>query len=80
MIFISRLTRDRDDIRVFGLAIGMRHVPGRDDATPADIKRRSWRKTSPHYIRVHHAQFVAGTMENGVSLYKLMDSLRIRFL
>ncbi|MFZ0245585.1 phospholipase D family protein [Candidatus Binatus sp.] len=75
IMFISRLTRDRDDIRVFGLAIGMRHVPGRDDATPADIKRRSWRKTWPHYIRVHHAQFVAGTMENGVSLYKLMDSL-----
>ena len=75
IMFISRLTRDPDDIRVFGLAIGMRHLPGRDDATPADIKRRSWRKKWPRYIRVHHAQFVAGTMEDGVSLYKMMYSL-----
>ena len=39
MIFIARLTNDPNDIRVFGRAIGTRHVPGRDDATPADIAR-----------------------------------------
>ena len=33
LIFIGRLTRGPNDIRVFGRAIGMRHVPGRDDAT-----------------------------------------------
>ena len=39
VIFIARLTDDPNDIRVFGRAIGTRHVPGRDDATPADIAR-----------------------------------------
>ena len=34
-----------------------------------------WKKEWPLYIRVHHAKFVAGPMENGVSLYKMMDEL-----
>ncbi|MEY8838668.1 phospholipase D family protein, partial [Cribrihabitans sp. XS_ASV171] len=32
-IFIARLTRDPNDIRIFGRAVGMKHQPGRDDAT-----------------------------------------------
>src|SRR5262249_18336623 len=73
--FISRLTRDPNDIRVFGRAIGLRHVPGRDDATPEDVLRRPWKAKWPRYVRVHHAEFVAGSMSNGVSLNELMDSL-----
>ena len=61
--------------RIFGLAVAMKHVPGRDDATPQDIDLRSWKESWPRYIRVHHAEFVAGTMENGVSLGGLMDTL-----
>jgi hypothetical protein len=75
IIFIARLTRDPNDIRVFGRAIGMRHLPGRDDATSADIALRPWKETWPRYIRVHRAEFVAGTMANGVSLNELMESL-----
>jgi HKD family nuclease len=75
VIFIARLTHDPNDIRVFGRAIGMRHVPGRDDATPEDIARRGWKATWSRYIRVHHAEFVAGTMANGVSLNELMGAL-----
>jgi hypothetical protein len=75
VIFIARLTRDPNDIRVFGRAIGMRHVPVRDDATPEDIARRGWKAIWPRYIRVHHAEFVAGTMANGVSLNELMGDL-----
>jgi hypothetical protein len=52
-----------------------RHVPGRDDATPEDIARRGWKATWSRYIRVHHAEFVAGTMANGVSLNELMGAL-----
>ena len=74
VIFIARLT-DEPDIRVFGRAIGMKHQEGRDDATPADIERRPGIERWPHYIRVHHAEFVAGTMANGVSLNELMDTL-----
>jgi hypothetical protein len=68
VIFISRLTYAPNDIRVFGRAIGLRHVPGRDDATHEDVERRAWKARGPHYIRVHHAEFVAGSMANGVSL------------
>ena len=75
VIFIAWLTQDPNDIRVFGRAIGVRHVEGRDDATRDDIKQRDWKKKYPRYIRVHHAEFVAGTMENGVSLNELMDTL-----
>lgn len=75
VIFIARLTHDPNDIRVFGRAIGMRYVPGRDDATPEDIARRDWKSTWSRYIRVHHAEFVAGTMANGISLNELMSAL-----
>jgi hypothetical protein len=75
LIFIARLTYDPNDIRIFGRAIALRHVPGRDDATTQDIALRSWKATWPRYIRVHHAEFVAGSMANGVSLNELMDAL-----
>ncbi|MER9671432.1 phospholipase D-like domain-containing protein [Mesorhizobium sp. M0208] len=75
VIFIARLTYDPNDIRVFGLAIGMHHVPARDDATPEDITHRDWKATWSRYIRVHHAEFVAGTMANGISLNELMGAL-----
>ena len=45
VIFMGRLTRDPNDIRVFGWAIGMQHKPGRDDATLADIELRPWKGT-----------------------------------
>lgn len=75
VMFIGRLTSDPNDIRIFGRAVGMKHRPGRDDATPADIARRPWKETWSRYIRVHNAKFVAGTMANGVSLNDLMDML-----
>ena len=75
VIFMGRLTQDPDDIRVFGRAIGMKYEPGRDNATAADIARRPWKENWSRYIRVHNAEFVAGTMENGVSLNELTDTL-----
>ncbi len=74
VMFIARLT-DEPDIRIFGRAIGMKHHPSRDDASPEDIERRPWKEKWPRYIRVHHAEFVAGTMANGISLNNLMDTL-----
>jgi len=76
LIFIGRLTKEPNDIRVFGRALGMQHVPGRDDATAADVAVRPWKKTWPRYIRVHHPEFVSGEMQNGVSLNELMDTLK----
>ncbi len=73
VMFIARLT-DEPDIRIFGRAIGMKYHPVRDDASPEDIKLRPWREQWSRYIRVHNAEFVAGTMANGISLNKLMDT------
>ena len=74
VMYIARLT-DEPDIRVFGYAIGIKHHPGRDDASPEDIALRPWKEKWPRYIRVYHAEFVAGTMASGVSLNELMDAL-----
>ena len=54
----------------------MAYVKDRDDATLADIERYEWRKKWSRYIRVHNAEFVNGTLENGVSLNELMDNLK----
>ena len=74
VMFVSRLVKG-PDIRIFGRAVALRHEPGRDDATDADIRRRGWKRRWPRYIRVHNAEFVAGTMQNGVSLAELMQAL-----
>lgn len=76
VVFMGRLTTDPHDIFVFGRAIGMQHLEERDDATPADVALRSWKAIWPHYIRVHHAEFVSGSLSNGVSLNKLMNELK----
>jgi hypothetical protein len=75
IMFMGRLVKDPDDVLIFGHAIAMAHVEGRDDATPADIKRRDWKRRWPHYIRVHHAEFMAGRLQDGVSLNALMSEL-----
>jgi len=74
-MFIGCMTGAPNDTRIIGRAIGMRHVQGRDDATPTDIALRPWKTKWSHYVRVHHAQFVGGTLASGISLAELMDSL-----
>ena len=75
VIFMARLVKDPNDTLIFGRGIAMKYQEGRDDATPADIQRRSWREKWPHYVRVHHVDFIAGTLQNGISLSELMDEL-----
>ena len=76
IIFMGRLTRKPNDIRVFGRAIANEYKEGRDDATPSDIERRWWMKDWSRFIRVYHAEFLAGTMANGISLGEMMKELR----
>ena len=75
IVFIACLTEESGRSRIFGRAVGTAYVDERDDATPADIQRRSWKAAYPHYIRVDDAEFVAGTLENGVSLEDMMQAL-----
>ncbi len=74
IMFIARLLDD-GDIMVFGRAVAFKYTPGRDDATEADIGLRGWMENWPRFIRVHHGEFVAGTMANGVRLSHLMNAL-----
>ncbi len=75
VMFMSRLVHSPNDTMIFGRAIGRRYEEGRDDASPSDFAKRPWKKDWPHYIRVHDSEFLAGTMENGVSLAELMDEV-----
>jgi hypothetical protein len=75
VMFMGRLVRVPNDTRIYGRAIALAHEEGRDDATPEDIARRPWKAKWPHYIRVHHGEYLAGTMEDAVSLAELMDEL-----
>lgn len=75
VMFMAKMTRDPNDYLIYGRAIAQAHREDQDDATAADIERRPWKKTWPHYIRVHHRIFVAGTLQNGVSLNRLMQEL-----
>jgi len=76
IIFMGRLVSEPDDILVYGRAVGMPYQQGRDEASAADIKRRSWKAQWPHYIRVNNAEFVAGPLSNGISLSEMMMVLR----
>ena len=74
-MFIARMTEKPNDMRIFGRAIGMEHQEERDNATEDEIDRLDWKREWPRYIRIYHVEFVAGTLENGVSLNELMDAL-----
>ena len=76
VMFMGWFVKQPDDILIYGKAIGRHYEPGDDDASAADIKLRPWKAQWPHYIRVHHAEFVAGPLANGVSLNEMMTTLR----
>lgn len=75
LMFLARLTENPNDTIIFGRAIALAYEPGRDDATSEEIQHRKWRAKYQRYIRVAHVEFVAGTLNNGVSMYKMMDEL-----
>jgi len=76
-MFQARLVTDAGiaDILVFGRAIALRHVEGRDDASAEELALRPWKRRWPHYVRVRDGEFVDGMLADGVSLGELMDAL-----
>jgi hypothetical protein len=74
-IYLGRLVEAPNDTVIFGRAVGLRYVPGRDDAIQPEIAERPWRARWPHYVRLHHAEFVAGELGNGVRMNELMREL-----
>lgn len=76
VLFMGRLVGNPNDTIIYGRAIGLKHVEGRDEASPEDIEQRTWKKLWPVYVRVHHAEFIEGTLANGIRLSDLMDELK----
>ena len=74
-MFMSRLVHGPDDTMIYGRAVAIRYEEGRDDASPEDLALRPWKKDWPHYIRVHHGEFLDGAVGEGVSLREMMDAL-----
>jgi hypothetical protein len=75
LMFMGRLVKHSNDIVIFGRAIGMRHVEGRDEASETDLVERPWKVDWPYYIRVHDAEFIDGTLGDGISLNEVMETL-----
>ncbi|MGA2163133.1 MAG: phospholipase D family protein [Solirubrobacteraceae bacterium] len=75
LMFLGRFVAGPNDTRIFGRAIGFEHQDARDVATEYDIEERPFKEKWSYYIRVHHPEFVAGNMANGVSLNEMMDEL-----
>ena len=75
VMFMGRLVEKPDDILIYGRGLAMRHEEGRDDASPADLQRREWKKHWPHYVRVHHVEFLSRKLSDCVSLNELMQQL-----
>lgn len=74
-MFMGRLVKEPKDILIFGRAIGLKHVEGRDDASAQEIKDRPFKEKWSRYVRVHHAEFLAGPLGNGISLNAMMKTL-----
>lgn len=74
-LFVGRLARDPADTLIFGRVIGRQHVDGRDEASAEEIARRTWKASWPNYVRVHHGEFLAGDISNGLSLDEMMSEL-----
>lgn len=73
IMFMARVTRGPNDIRVFGQAIGRRHRDRVDDASPAEIEKRKWKARWPYYVRVHDPRIIEGRLSDGISLNELME-------
>ncbi|HEY9154186.1 MAG TPA: phospholipase D-like domain-containing protein [Opitutaceae bacterium] len=74
VMFASTLVKNGNDIMVFGRAYAFAYDPERDVATKDDIKERDWKENWPHYIRWRNAEFLNGTVGDGVSLSELCDT------
>ncbi len=75
VIFMGRLVGGPDDTLICGRALARRYEQGRDDASAEDLALRPWKRQWPHYIRVHHGEYLASTLADGVPLSELMDEL-----
>lgn len=70
IIFIACMVHSPSDYAIFGRAEAIQHDDKRDNATPEEIKRRSWKEQWPAYLRTTNGVFIDGRMEDCPMLWK----------
>jgi len=74
IIFMARMTRDPIDYAIFGKAVAIKYLEGRDKASKIETKLLPWKKNWPIYLRVYDPVFIEGTMLNCVLLSDLIKT------
>jgi hypothetical protein len=75
VIYLARMTENPNNYAIFGKAVAMKYVEGRDKATASEIMERPWKKDWPIYLRIYDPIFIDGEMSDCVFLYDLIKSL-----
>lgn len=75
IIYMARMTYEPWDYAIFGKAVAIKFVDGRDEATKTEIQERPWKADWPIYLRVTNPVFIDGTMADCVLLYDLIKAL-----
>lgn len=73
IIFMARLTKNPNDYAIFGRAIALKFVDGRDETTENEKNERPWKNRWPNYIRVKNPIFLDGTMGDCVFMQDLIS-------
>lgn len=75
IVYMAFMTKNPVDYSVFGRAVAIPHVPGRDDATANEIARQKWKSKWPHYIRVFDPVFIDAPLSECVFLGPIIGQL-----
>jgi hypothetical protein len=75
IIYMARMTHNPSDYAIFGKAVALKYVEGRDEATIAEKTERPWKKNWPIYLRLVNPVFIDGKMDDCVFLYDLIKKL-----
>ncbi len=75
VIYMARLTSNPNDITIFGKAEAVKFIEERDKPIPKPIADRWWGEDCAVCLGVKNPIFMDGTLEDGVSLYGLIERL-----
>lgn len=75
IIYLARMTIEPTNYSIFGKAIAIKHVEGRDEVTQNEISQRPWKKAWPFYLRLKDAEFINGTLGDCTLMSPLMKEL-----
>ena len=80
IIFMARMTKDPSGYAIFGRAIALKYIEGRDNASEEEIDEREFKKKWPIYLRIKEPVFINGTMADGVLLSDLLNKFESKSL